>query len=88
MFTNIVTVFRSIEELCLKLLRKRKGYTTNSSASNEWLPSASGSSPISQTQQTNMISVGIIIGVVIALFLLEKLVRTLWSVFKKRNPDD
>jgi hypothetical protein len=73
----------------LKILRIRRGFTTNSSASSEWIPTQSAGPGGAETPvsfRENALKVGGLFGLVVFLIAIRQVGKRLWRR-RKENPD-
>lgn len=77
----------------MKILRVRRGFTTNSSASSEWIPSQP-STPGGESLRTTLsrsdeaYKVGGLIAVVALAFIVQKLLALFWRRDRSSGEDE
>jgi hypothetical protein len=69
----------------MKIFRIKRGYTTNSSSANEWLPTSSQLEQREATRTQNIHSISGVVAFVIVMFIGEKVLRRIYERWKKRR---
>ena len=71
----------------MRIFRIKRGYTTNSSSANEWLPTAAELQHREATRTQNIHSISGIVAFVVLMFIGEKIVRRLLARWKMRRDE-
>jgi hypothetical protein len=65
----------------------RRGFTTNSSSANEWIPSTGGAQQAPNNLTQNIYTALGVVGFVIIMFITEKVVKKVYRKWKEQRSD-
>lgn len=70
----------------MRIFRMRRGFTTNSSSANDWIPTTGGSKPTArETLGHNILTALGVVFFVVLMFLVEKVIKKFYKKWKDED---